>query len=41
MCQRTCQTESLHSIKWLAKDYITHMKHHLHQVLDLTPVAYP
>ncbi len=25
----------------LAKDYITHMKHHLHQVLDLTPVAYP
>jgi hypothetical protein len=41
MCQRTCQTESLHSIKWLAKDYITYMKHHLHQVLDLTPVAYP
>jgi hypothetical protein len=41
MLQRTCQTESLHSIEWLAKDYIRHMKHHLHQVLDLTPIVYP
>ncbi len=39
--QRTCQTDSIHNIEWLAKDYIKHMKHHLHQVLDLTPVAYP
>jgi hypothetical protein len=39
--QRTCQTESLHTIEWLAKDYIKHMKHHLHQVLNLTPIAYP
>lgn len=41
MLQRTCQTESLHSIGWMAKDYIRHMKHHLHQVLDLSPITYP
>ena len=39
--QRTCQTESLHTIEWLAKDYIKHMKHHLHHVLNLTSIAYP
>jgi hypothetical protein len=39
--QRSCRTDSLHSIEWLAKDYIKHVKHHLHQILDLTPVAYP
>lgn len=39
--QRTCQTESLHSIDWLSKDYIKHMKHHLHQILDLSPIVYP
>jgi len=39
--QRTCQTESLHTIEWLVTDYLKHMKHHLHQALNLTPVAYP
>jgi len=39
--QRSCQTESLHIIEWLAKDYIKHMKHHLHQALGLDPIAYP
>jgi hypothetical protein len=39
--QRPCQTETLHSIEWLAKDYIKHMKHHLHQVLSLTSITYP
>ena len=39
--QRSCQTESLHTIEWLAKDYIKHMKHHLHQALGLDPIAYP
>jgi len=39
--QRNCQTESLHTIEWLAKDYIKHLKHHLHQILDLQPIAYP
>lgn len=41
MLQRSSQTDSLHSIEWLAKDYIKHLKHHLHQILNLTPVAYP
>ena len=39
--QRTCQTESLQTIDWLAKDYIKHMQHHLHQILNLSPVSYP
>jgi len=39
--ERNCQTESIHTIEWLAEDYIKHLKHHLHQVLNLTPVSYP
>lgn len=38
--QRQSQSEELHSIEWLATDYIRHMKHHLHQVLNLEPVQY-
>jgi hypothetical protein len=41
MAQRQSQTDALHSIEWLATDYIKHMKHHLHQVLSLEEVAYP
>ncbi|MBK5270538.1 MAG: DinB family protein [Bacteroidia bacterium] len=41
MKQRKCQTEDSHSLEWLARDYIKHLKHHVHQVLDLEPVAYP
>jgi hypothetical protein len=41
MYQRLCNTEAEHSIEWLANDYIVHLKHHLHQVLDLTPIVYP
>lgn len=39
--QRKCQTEQLHSIEWLATDYLKHLRHHLHQVLDMEPVVYP
>lgn len=39
--QRTCQTQELHTIEWLANDYIKHLKHHLHQVLELEPIPYP
>lgn len=39
--QRTCMTQELHALEWLARDYIKHLLHHLHQVLDLEPVAYP
>ena len=39
--QRKCETGEIHTIKWLASDYIKHLKHHLHQILDLEEVAYP
>ena len=37
--QRICNTS--YTIEWLAQDYIKHLKHHMHQVLNLEPVAYP
>ena len=41
IAKREAKSEALHSIEWLASDYIKHLKHHLHQVLELEPVAYP
>lgn len=41
MAQRECLSESPHTIEWLATDYIKHLKHHLHQVLELEPIPYP
>jgi hypothetical protein len=41
MYQRTCLSEALHSIEWLAADYVKHLRHHLHVILNLEPVAYP
>lgn len=35
-----CRTEDLHSLEWLADDYAEHMKHHLHQLLELEPIPY-
>ena len=40
MAERESQTEDLHTIEWLAKDYNRHLLHHLHQVLDLEPISY-
>ncbi len=39
--EREVQTQSTHSIQWLAADYNKHLLHHLHQVLSLEPVSYP
>lgn len=39
--ERLCMTGELYSIKWLAEDYIKHLKHHLHQILDLEAIPYP
>jgi hypothetical protein len=39
--QRICRTESSHTLEWLAQDYLLHLKHHLHQILDLEPMPYP
>ena len=41
MALRKCQTEDLHTLEWLAQDYIKHLLHHLHQVLNMEPVNYP
>ena len=41
IAERKCLTEELHTLEWLADDYIKHLSHHLHQVLDIEPVAYP
>ena len=41
MSKRQTQTEELHDLRWLAEDYIKHLRHHLHQVLDLEPVSHP
>ena len=41
MAVRESETENLHTLYWLAKDYIKHLLHHLHQVLNMEPVAYP
>ena len=37
-CTMSGQTQSL---EWVAADYVNHLLHHLHQILDLEPIAYP
>ena len=41
MYNRTSQTDALHSIEWLAADYVKHLRHNLHVILNLELVAYP
>jgi DinB superfamily len=41
MYLRTSQTDALHSIEWLAADYVKHLRYHLHVILNQEPVAYP
>ena len=41
MYQRPCQTQEEHSLEWLAQDYVKHLLHHLHVILELEPVTYP
>ena len=41
MSQRICISDVSNTIEWLATDYIKHLKHHMHQVLNLGPVAFP
>ena len=40
--QKKCDTNGAetHSIEWLANDYIKHLLHHLHQILELEPGPY-
>jgi hypothetical protein len=30
-----------YTIEWMAADYCNHLLHHLHQILELDPIAYP
>jgi hypothetical protein len=39
--ERLCETQATHSLRWLADDYIKHLQHHLHQVLDREEIPYP
>ena len=38
-----CETNNhdAHTIAWLAEDYLKHLLHHLHQILELEAVEYP
>jgi hypothetical protein len=40
MGTRAVKTEEVHTVQELAQDYIKHLLHHLHQVLDLEPYPY-
>ena len=39
--KRTCNVGTLQTINWLGTDYIKHLKHHLHQILNLEAISYP
>lgn len=39
---KECNTGSLHSLQWLAGDYVKHLKHHLNQIISGSfDVIYP
>ena len=41
-CDTEKNSESLHSLEWLAKDYLKHLKHHLNQIIpDSFDIEYP
>ena len=39
--QRICKSETARTIESLATDYIKHLRHHMHVVLDMEEIAYP
>jgi len=40
--QRLCRMGGQpQTLEWVAADYCNHLLHHLHQILDLDPIAYP
>lgn len=32
--RKVCYTDALHSLEWLAADYVKHMKHHINQIIS-------
>ena len=42
LCDTGKDSIQLHSIEWLAEDYVKHLKHHLNQILPGSfPITYP
>jgi hypothetical protein len=41
VCDTGKAKEELRTMEWLAKDYLKHLLHHMHHILELEPVAYP
>ena len=41
MCDTGKDKEQLYTLEWLARDYLKHLLHHMHHILQLEPVAYP
>jgi DinB superfamily len=42
LCNTGRETEQLHSIEWLAIDYVKHLKHHLNQIIASSfAITYP
>jgi len=39
--EKTCFTGTVRTVDWLATDYIKHLRHHIHQILNLEAVEYP
>ena len=39
--EKKCSTDTEHTVEWLIKDYIRHLSHHMHQILNLEAVEYP
>ncbi|HET9486945.1 MAG TPA: DinB family protein [Chryseosolibacter sp.] len=31
---KECDTGALHSLEWIAKDYVKHLKHHMNQIIS-------
>ena len=40
MCDTGKEKPELHTLNWLAEDYVKHSLHHLHHILELEAVAY-
>ena len=40
MCDTGKDQQKLYSLSWLAEDYVKHLLHHLHHILELEAVAY-
>lgn len=41
MEERLCKSPDPHTLRWLAEDYIKHLRHHMQEVLHMDPVPYP